>query len=458
MEKARQASRLSHGDNMTNYSRRDSIGIGIGVCGALGLSLSDLLRAEARADGITDAKKEPAAKSIIHLNLGGGFSAQESWDPKPESPAEYRGPFNVTKTNTGELFSEHFPRMAAVADMFTVVRSCNCRIPDHGQATYHLFTGYLPTTVIDYPQMGAVVSHHYGPRDNMPAYVAVPGLNGFSGGTGYLSSKFAAFQLGADPGAQGEFHVKDFSLPNGLSMEQFERRQKAREIVEQRLRDLGSDVDQINAQDDFFHQAQTLLTSPKAQAAFSLADEPEHIRKLYGSGYRLIYRNSPAGVNERLLLARRMVEAGVRFVTVDYGGWDAHVDIKGDVQDKAPALDHAVSGLLIDLDQRGLLDSTLVMITTEFGRTPKVNKDSGRDHWARSYSMILAGGGVQRGLIYGASDATASEPARDPVPLEDFLFTAYHQLGINADSELLAFGTRPIEIVKGGKLVTGLLA
>ena len=163
-------------------------------------------------------------------------------------------------------------------------------------------------------------------------------------------------------------------------------------------------------------------------------------------------------MNERLLLSRRLVEAGVRFVTVIYGGWDAHVGIKADVQDKAPALDHAVSGLLTDLDQRGLLDSTLVMITTEFGRTPKVNKDSGRDHWARSYSMILAGGGVQRGLVYGASDATASEPERDPVALEDFLHTAYHQLGINADSELLAFGTRPIEIVKGGKLVKGLLA
>ena len=441
---------------MKQYSRRNSIRIG--VCAALGLSLSDLLRAEARADGIADQVNEPAAKSIIHLNLGGGFSAQESWDPKPEAPAEYRGPFNVTKTKNGELFSEHFPRMAAVADKFTVVRSCNCRIPDHGQATYHLFTGYLPTTVIDYPQMGAVVSNNFGPRDNMPAYVAVPGLNGFSGGTGYLSSKYAAFQLGADPGAQTNFRVKDFTLPQDMSLEQLQRRQQARQIVEQRLRDLGSDVDQLNAQDDFFNQAQTLLTSPKAQAAFSLSDEPDHIRKLYGSGYRLNFRNSPAGVNERLLLARRMVEAGVRFVTVDYGGWDAHVGIKADVQDKAPALDHAVSGLLTDLDQRGMLNSTLVMITTEFGRTPKINKDSGRDHWARSYSMVLAGGGVQRGLIYGASDATASEPARDPVTLEDFLCTVYHQLGIDSNSELLAFGTRPIEIVKGGKLVKGVLA
>lgn len=437
--------------NMTSLNRRSALQVG--VCGALGLSLSDLLRQEAWSA----EQKDGPARSIIHLNLGGGFASQESWDPKPESPAEYRGPFNVTKTKSGELFSEHFGRMAEVADKFTVVRSCHCRIPDHSQATYHLFTGYLPTTVIDFPQMGAVVSHHYGPRENLPAYVAVPNQNGFSGGTGYLSSKFGAFQLGADPGDPGPFRVKDFTLPAGLSLNQLERRRAARQIIEQRLRTLDADVDQLNTQDEFFAQAQTLLTSPKAQAAFSLESEPDHIRKLYGTGYRLKYRNSPAAVNERLLLARRLVEAGVRFVTVDYGGWDSHVNIKGDFEDKAPPLDHAIAGLLTDLDQRGLLDSTLVMITTEFGRTPKVNNDNGRDHWARSYSMILAGGGVQRGLVYGASDATASEPARDPVSLEDFLYTVYHQLGINADSELLAFGTRPIEIINGGKLVAGLV-
>ncbi len=437
--------------SLARLSRRQALRVGF--CGALGLSLSDLLRGESRAA----SKKDGPAKSIIHLNLGGGFASQESFDPKPEAPAEYRGPFNVTKTKTGELFSEHFGRMAQVADKFTVVRSCQCRIPDHGLATYHLFTGYLPTTVIDYPQMGAVVSQHFGPRENMPAYVAVPNQNGFAGGTGYLSSKFGAFQLGADPGDSGPFRVRDFSLPAGLTMEQLERRRVARQIVEQRLRKLDGDVDQLNTQDEFFAQAQTLLTSPQAQAAFSLSDEPEHIRKLYGTGYRLKYRNAPAAVNERLLLSRRLIEAGVRFVTVDYGGWDSHSNIKQDFEDKAPPLDHAIAGLLTDLDQRGLLDSTLVMITSEFGRTPKVNNDNGRDHWARSYSMVLAGGGIQRGLIYGASDATASEPARDPVPLEDFLHTVYHQLGINADSELLAFGTRPIEIVNGGKLVKGLI-
>jgi uncharacterized protein (DUF1501 family) len=156
-------------------------------------------------------------------------------------------------------------------------------------------------------------------------------------------------------------------------------------------------------------------------------------------------------------LARRLVEAGTRFVTVTYGEWDSHVDVRKNCLDQMPALDHAISGLVQDLAQRGMLDSTLFWVTTEFGRTPKVNVTGGRDHWARCYSMLLAGGGFARGLIYGASDATAAEPARDALPLEDLLTTIYHQIGIDADKELVAFGTRPIEIIKDGKLVKGLL-
>jgi len=446
----RQVTQSNMSQSLVN--RRDAMRIG--VCSALGFSLADLLRAEAAIPAL----KEGTAKSVIHLNLSGGFPAQESFDPKPEAPAEYRGSFNVAKTNTGEIFSENFPRTAAIADKLTVVRSCNCRIPDHGQATYHLHTGYLPTTVIDYPQMGAVVSQHFGPRKKLPPYVAIPNLSGFTGGTGYLSSKFGVFKTGADPGGNGEFKVKDFSIPDHVSTQQFERRKSARKLIENRLRKLDAEADTLATMDDFYQQAYTLLSSPKAQAAFSLADEPEHIRELYGRGYKLKYRNSNAAVNERLLLARRLVESGVRFIAVDYGGWDCHVDVRGTCLDKTPALDHAISGLITDLDQRGLLDSTLVMITSEFGRTPKINKDNGRDHWARSYSMILAGGGITRGQIYGASDATAAEPARDPVSVEDFLFTVYHQLGIDANKELLAFGTRPIEIIKGGKLVKGLVS
>ena len=368
------------------------------------------------------------------------------------------GAFGFAKTNTGEIFSENFARQARIADKFTVVRSVVGRIPDHQQATYHLFTGYTPTTGIDYPQMGSVVSHLLGGRKEMPPYVAIPAMRGFEGGTGFLSSKYGPFQLNADPGARGEFKVRDFSLPEGVSLAQFERRKAAREIVEGHLRQLEADPDKLNTMDDFYRRAYSLLTSDAARKAFSIAGESDATRELYGKGYTL-KQNAPAAVGERLLLARRLVEAGVRFVTVNYGTWDSHVDIKGTCNEHMPALDHAIAGLVTDLDQRGMLADTLVMVTTEFGRTPKVNTSNGRDHWARVYSMMLAGGGITRGQIYGASDATAAEPARDEVKLEDFLATVYHQLGIDSNEELLAFGgTRPIEIVKDGKVVKGIIA
>ena len=431
---------------VTKPSRRTVLKMCLGS--ALGLSLTDVLQANPNAP----------AKSVIHLNLSGGFSAQESWDPKPEAPSDYRGSFGVVKTNNGFHFSENFPRMARISDKITVVRSMHCKIPDHGQATYHLFTGYLPTTVIDYPQMGSVVAHEYGIQNNMPPYIAIPNRNSFAGGTGYLSSKFGVFELNADPGGRGEFKVKDLSIPSGVSARQFERRTKARALLENSLQTRKVDASQLGTMGQFYQQAYTLLNSEAAQKAFTLEGESDATKELYGQGYILNYRRQPAAVGARLLMARRLVAAGVRFVSVDYGGWDNHKSIRDAYLDKGPALDHAIAGLISDLDQRGMLDETLVMVTTEFGRTPRVNTANGRDHWARSYSMMLAGGGIARGQIYGASDATANEPDKNPVSLEDFLCTVYHQLGIDSNKELLAFGTRPIEIVKGGKVVKGLLA
>ncbi len=449
--------------------RREAIRAG--VFGALGLSLGDILRLEARAeDGKSGAysaasgarRTSPAgALSVIQLHLGGGMPQQESFDPKPEAPVEYRGSFGVAKTRHGDVFSENFPRTSAIADKVTVVRSVVGRIPDHAQASYHLFTGYTPTAVIDYPQMGAVVSHELGVRGELPPYIAIPNNHAFAGGTGFLSSTFGPFELNADPGQAG-FKVRDFSIPPGVSTSRFDRRRTARQIVEDRIRRLEADPTTLDTMDDFYKRAYTLLSSSKAQAAFSLDGESEETMQLYGRDVVGLKgpdnKFHPKGLAERLILARRLVEAGTRFVTVTYGEWDSHVDVRRNCLDQMPALDAAIAGLVTDLDRRGMLDTTLFWVTTEFGRTPKVNNTSGRDHWARCYSMLLAGGGFARGLIHGASDATAAEPARDAVPLESLLFTIYHQLGIDADKELVAFGTRPIEIVKDGKLVKGLLA
>lgn len=452
----------------TMASRRQAIQAG--VFGALGLSLGDFLRLEARAQEAgnkafsagagANRKAPPKALSVIQLHLGGGMPQQESFDPKPEAPVEYRGSFGVAKTKHGDVFSDNFPKTSAIADKITVIRSVVGRIPDHQQATYHLFTGYTPTAVIDYPQMGAVVSHELGIRGEVPPYIAIPSNNSFAGGTGFLSSTFGPFDLNADPGQAG-FKVRDFSVPQGISGARFDRRRAAREIVEKQIRTMEADPATLDTMDDFYKRAYGLLTSTRAQSAFTLDGESKETMDLYGRDVTGLRgpdnKFHPKGLAERLILARRLVEAGTRFVTVTYGEWDSHVDVRKNCLDQMPALDHAISGLVQDLAQRGMLDSTLFWVTTEFGRTPKVNVTGGRDHWARCYSMLLAGGGFARGLIYGASDATAAEPARDALPLEDLLTTIYHQIGIDADKELVAFGTRPIEIIKDGKLVKGLL-
>jgi hypothetical protein len=451
-------------------NRRDVLRVG--SLGALSLSLGDLLRLRASADDSqTGAYSAQAAKgqlperikSVIQLNLGGGFPQHESFDPKPEAPLEYRGPFGVVKTSNGDIFSENFPKTAQLAKKLTVVRTVVGKVPDHGLATYHLSTGYTPTAVIDYPSMGAIISHELGPRGILPPYIAVPKRNAFAGNTGFLPSSFGAFEIGDDPANGKNFKVRDFSLPQGISLDRFNRRNAARELIEKRIRAMETEPTTLDTMDGFYKKAYAVLTSPEAQRAFSFEGETDETFELYGTqvtGKVLAPDNKyhPKGLAERLIIARRLVEAGTRLVTIDYGSWDCHVDVKKCCDDYMRPLDYAISGLVTDLDRRGLLDSTLFWVTSEFGRTPKINKDSGRDHHARCYSMLLAGGGFQQGLIHGASDSVANEPARDGVPLEDLLYTIYHGLGIDADKELVAFGTRPIEIIKDGKLVSALLA
>jgi Protein of unknown function (DUF1501) len=444
----------------TAFGRRSFLQAG--VLGGLGLSLADLFRAQAgevrpATGGIN--RSEGPARSVIQIVLPGGLAHMESWDPKPEAPIEYRGPFGVVKTKlTGEVFSENLSRTAQIADKITVVRSITGHIPDHAQATYLMYTGYLPTPVIQHPSIGAVVAHEFGPRKDLPAYAGIPNVPP-SAGTGYLNSKYGAFELGVDP-AQKNFQVRDLTRAKGVTEDHFSGRQSARAAVEDHFRKMESNPSELDSMDDFYRQAYKLISSPEALKAFSLDGEPDTMDALYGQ-YRNPRNGQPFSIGRQLMLARRLVEAGVRFVTVLYGGsdgWDNHQHIKEAVGNGMPAFDHAFAGLIADLEQRGLLDSTLVIVTSEFGRTPRVNADAGRDHWARVYSQVIAGGGITRGQIFGASDATGSEPDSTPVPVEDFLTTIYHQLGINASDRLVAPGGRPVDIVRGGRVVGGLIA
>ena len=443
-----------------------------GSLGALGLSLADFLhiRSAQGANASTtpggnpgEAKLPQRIKSVIQINLPGGFPQHESFDPKPEAPVEYRGSFGVIKTKTGDVFSDNLPQLAAINDKFTVVRTMVGKIPDHGLATYHLQTGYTPTAVIDYPQMGSIVSHELGGRGELPCYIAIPGKNITGGGTGFLPSTYGPFETGGDPGTEKKnFKVRDFSLPAGMTLEQLDRRRGVREVVEKRIRGLEANPVLLDTMDEFHARAYSLLTSSTAQKAFSFEGESDDTFKLYGSEVTGLIvgpdgKLHPKGLSERLIIARRLVEAGVRFVTLEYGGWDCHGDVKKSCDDQMRPFDHAITGLVTDLEQRGLLDSTLVWVTSEFGRTPKINKESGRDHWARNYSMMLAGGGFKQGLVHGASDSTGGEPDRDAVTLESLIGTIYHQMGIDPNKELVAFGTRPIEIVKDAEIMKSLI-
>lgn len=431
---------------MPNLGQRRDF-IKVGMLGGLGLSLGSVLRMEAGAQQKFYKSVEGPAKSVIQITLSGGMAAQESWDPKPESPIEYRGPLGVAKTNiSGIAFGELMSKTAKIADKLTVIRSMTGKEADHGRASYTMHTGYRMSPALEHPSMGAVVSHEFGPRNNLPAYMAVP-KEGGHGGTGYLSSQYGPFSMGSNP-ERPDFQVRDLSLPTGVTRERFDRRRGMRAAVEDHFRKLETQSDAIGAMDEFYQRAYTMISSPEAKDAFDLKKESERMKNRYGK--------TEAGM--RLLLARRLVEAGVRFITVSYGGWDMHSRISDNFKKRMPPLDQAFAALISDLDERGLLDSTLVMISGEFGRTPKINKQAGRDHYAKVFSMAMAGGGIRRGYIHGASDATSIEVERDPVFAWDALTTVYKQMGIVADKELMAPGGRPIEIIDGGRVIPELVS
>ena len=422
--------------------------LSVGTIGALGISLADVLRMEkAKADIKNYASREGTAKSVIYIYLPGGAAHQETFDPKPFAPVEYRGPMGSIETSIpGVRLGEMLTHTAKVVDKIAICRSMTHGEAAHERGTHNMFTGYRPSPALQYPSMGSVVSHEFGPRENLPPYVCIPQQPNEFAGSGYLSSAYSGFSIGSDP-ANPSFKVRDLNLPEGIDTVRFDKRRRMLDAVNDHFRQKEKS-DSLDALDTFYQRAYSLISSAKAQEAFDLSKEPDAIKDEYG-------RNQ-AGM--RMLLARRLVESGVRFVTLTYGGWDHHDNISQNMKNQAPALDQGFASLIRDLDRRGMLATTLVCVGTEFGRTPKINATSGRDHWPKVYSIVMAGGGIKAGIVHGSSNATASEPEDDPLTVEDWASTIYNRLGINAEKELMAPGARPIEIVDGGKIRKQLLA
>ena len=409
-----------------------------GILGSFGASL-------ARADQKHYDSKDGPAKSIIFIYLPGGMAHQETFDPKPFAPLEYRGPLGSIETNVpGIRLGELLGKTAKITDKIAIIRSLTHGEAAHERGTHNMFTGYRPSPALQYPSMGSVVAHEFGPRKNLPPYVCIPNQPNEFAGTGYLSSSYSGFGLGSDP-ASKNFQVRDLKVP--VEDARFSRRRRVLDIVNTEF-NKKEDADSLTAVNSFYQRAYSLIGDQNAREAFDIEKEPAALRDRYG-------RNT-AGA--RMLLARRLVEFGTRFVTLTYGGWDMHDNISNGMKSQLPAFDQGFATLIEDLDDRGLLDSTLVCVVSEFGRTPKINASAGRDHWPKVFSTIMAGGGIKRGLTYGTSNATASEPDQDPVHIEDWAATIYNRLGIVADKELMAPGDRPIEIVDGGKILTNILA
>ena len=432
------------------FNRRDFFHIG--ALSGLGLSLVDLY--SLKALGSVDADKDPM--NCIFLFLVGGPSQLDTWDMKPDAPAEIRGPFKPIPTNVdGIRISEIFPRMARHADKFSLVRSLY-----HSAAAVHdtghqmMQTGRLFQAGVEHPHAGCVINKLRGPRGALPAHVLIPRPIGKTGGNmphgqdaGYLGPALDPFVLNSDPSLP-DFKVRDLLPPDYISANRLNRRRNLREIVDGVVGSFENS-DDARLLDSSFHQAYTLISSARAREAFDITLEGDAVRDRYG-------RNK---FGQSCLLARRLVERGVRFVTVNMFEtvfneitWDIHgsapfspISCYSDLV--GPMFDNGFSSLLEDLQDRRLLENTLIVAMGEFGRTPKINPAGGRDHWPGCWTTVFAGGGIQGGRVVGESDEIGALPKDRPVTPAEVVATVYHQLGVDLETELDGPGGRPVPIV-----------
>ncbi|HEX3997687.1 MAG TPA: DUF1501 domain-containing protein [Pirellulales bacterium] len=424
------------------FMRRGAVAIG-------GIALVNLLRQEALAAGSGSAAAEK--RSVILLFQQGGPSHLETWDMKPNAPIEYRGEFKGISTSIpGYQVGEYMPRLAKLCHKLAILRSVYHDSTEHSQGVHTVLTGYKPTKNApgnEFPSVGSIVAKELGPRANgMPPYIATMTAID-SSNAAYLGVEYNPFQTFGYPQSSG-FRVRNMALPDGVDSSRLARRQS----MLRRFDDFRREADASGAlagMDNFSRRAMELVGSPEIRQAFDLNKEPAALRERYGA------QSSTA---QSMLLARRLVEAGARFVTVRVeGAWDSHKDNFTAHRALLPPWDQSLATLIEDLDSRGMLDTTLLIIGGEFGRTPKINKDAGRDHWPMVYSTVLCGGGLKQGIVLGESDALAESPRVRPISVQDVLATVYHQLGINTHKTFCNEAHRPVEILNYGSPIQEIL-
>jgi len=416
-----------------------------------GAMLANLLRHQAAAADAPTANVPASDRSVIVVFQAGGPSHLETWDMKPQAPVEYRGEFDSIATDLpGYRVGEYMPRLSQQCGKLSILRSVFHDQGEHGQACHTVLTGYRPTKGDpgnEFPSVGSIVSKELGPRaSGIPPYVAtmtsLPSPN-----AAFLGVEHNPFQTYGYP-TSSSFRVRNLVLPDGVDAKRLERRRSMLERFDDFRRDADA-TGAVDGMDQFTRRAFELVMSPAIREAFDLNKEPAALRARYGA-------NSFGA--QSLLLARRLVEAGARYVTVRVDGqWESHKDNFTAHRSLIPPWDECLSALIDDLSQRGLLEKTLVVIGGEFGRTPRINKDAGRDHWPSVYTTVLAGGGVKGGAILGESDALAEYPRSRPISHQDVLATVYHQLGIDYRKTFFNEAQRPVEILNYGRHIEEIL-
>ncbi len=421
--------------NCSGINRRDYLQLGLSTL--LGGGLATSLKAR------EDSSLPTQAKACILIWMDGGPTHYETFDPKPNAPSEYRGEFKTAPTTVpGIYFSEHMKQLASSFAKLTVIRSIRHDQGNHGAGNHYMMTGAPPRIPVGcgafvsfHPSLGSVIAHEKGAPQGLPPYFTMPSMSR-SGGPNFLGDKYAPFVVDGDPSNPG-FRIRDVALPKGLTAGRFTERGTIRKDVDNFQRILHKAAgDPALAFDEHYKQATDLMASKAAQSAFDLSLEPTAVRELYRGSF-----------GNRALLARRLVEAGVPFVTIYDGGWDHHTKLFETLGNKLPKWDQTLATLINDLDQRGMLESTMVIALGEFGRTPQINKDAGRDHWANAMSVLFAGGNTPGGQIIGATDKKGFAAVERVLSPENFASTIYTKMGINPDKVLFSSTGRPAHIV-----------
>ncbi len=430
---------------MLTPSRRDLIWLG--SAGLAGLSLPRLLQAEAARPANLPAAK---AKNVIFIWQQGGPPHQDTWDMKPDAPSDMRGEFNPIRSSlSGYTVCELLPRLAQLVQHLTVIRGVNHHIPDHNPGSmFMLGSGNAPNPTIYHPTWSAVVKRESQQVPGIPTTVSIPAEPSEGPGAGFLGAAYQSFATQADP-ADANFRVRSLVLPGDITPDRFDRRRQLLESTNNYFQPLGEQrPDILHGLDEFQRDAQQIVLSSATRNAFDMEREPVSVRDRYGR----------SKLGQRMLLARRLIESGVRFVTVSEPvGWDTHANNFVRMKENLPVVDRAFSALIQDLHVRGMLEDTLVMMFGEFGRTPKINTQAGRDHWPQAMSIILAGGGAPGGMIYGTTDrngAYVTDRSHSPA---DFACTVYSLLGIDPHKQYPAPNGQPTPIVSGGEAIRAIV-